>query len=88
MSPMGTTNIPTPAMKNMSKDEKYSVQLKQGRPIYGVELKVVDDKGNELPKDGESQGHLMVRGPWNVPGAAQESDPARFDKLECCTYGL
>ena len=64
MSPMGTTNIPTPAMKNMSKDEKYSVQLKQGRPIYGVELKVVDDKGNELPKDGESQGHLMVRGPW------------------------
>ena len=56
--------LPTPAMKNMSKDEKYSVQLKQGRPIYGVELKVVDDKGNELPKDGESQGHLMVRGPW------------------------
>ena len=56
MSPMGTTNIPTPAMKNMSKDEKYSVQLKQGRPIYGVELKVVDDKGNKLPNDGESQG--------------------------------
>ena len=64
MSTMGTTNILTPAMKNMSKDEKYSVQLKQGRPIYGVELKVVDDEGNELPKDGESQGHLMVRGPW------------------------
>ena len=64
MSPMGTTNIPTLAMKNMTKEEKYSVQLKQGRPIYGVELKVVDDTGKELPKDGESQGHLMVRGPW------------------------
>ena len=64
MSPMGTTNIPTLAMKKMTKEEKYSVQLKQGRPIYGVELKVVDDAGNELPKDGESQGHLLVRGPW------------------------
>jgi fatty-acyl-CoA synthase len=51
-------------MDNMSKEEKYAIQLKQGRPIYGVELKVVDDAGNELPKDGESQGHLMVRGPW------------------------
>ena len=34
MSPMGSTNIPTPAMKNMSKDENYSVQLKQASPIY------------------------------------------------------
>jgi fatty-acyl-CoA synthase len=57
MSPLGTTNVPTPEMENMSKEEKYAVQLKQGRPIYGVELKVVDDEGNELPKDGESQGH-------------------------------
>ena len=64
MSPLGTTNVPTLEMENMSKEEKYSIQLKQGRPIYGVELKVVDDSGNELPKDGESQGHLMVRGPW------------------------
>ena len=64
MSPMGTTNIPTPEMENMSKEEKYAIQLKQGRPIYGVELKVVDDAGNDLPHDGESQGHLLVRGPW------------------------
>ena len=64
MSPMGTTNIPTPEMENMSKKDKYAIQLKQGRPIYGVELKVVDDAGNELPHDGESQGHLLVRGPW------------------------
>lgn len=64
MSPLGTVNTPTPEMENMSKDEKYAIQLKQGKPIYGVELKVVDDAGIELPKDGESQGHLMVRGPW------------------------
>ena len=64
MSPLGTVNTPTPEMENMSRDEKYAIQLKQGKPIYGVELKVVDDAGIELPKDGESQGHLMVRGPW------------------------
>jgi fatty-acyl-CoA synthase len=64
MSPLGTINVPTSEMENMSKEEKYAIQLKQGKPIYGVELKVVDDAGIELPKDGESQGHLMVRGPW------------------------
>jgi acyl-CoA synthetase (AMP-forming)/AMP-acid ligase II len=64
MSPLGTSNFLTPEMKKMSKEERYAVQLKQGRPMYGVELKVVDDSGAELPHDGESQGHLLVRGPW------------------------
>ena len=64
MSPLGVTNLPTSAMENMNKQDKYAIQLKQGRPIYGVELKVVDDAGNDLPHDGESQGHLLVRGPW------------------------
>ena len=64
MSPLGTTNVPTLEMQNMSKEEKYAIQLKQGKPIYGVELKVVDDTGKDLPHDGESQGHLLVRGPW------------------------
>jgi len=64
MSPLGTSNFLTPEMKKMSKEERYSVQLKQGRPMYGVELKVVDDSGEDLPNDGESQGHLLVRGPW------------------------
>ena len=64
MSPLGTSNFLTPEMKKMSKEERYAVQLKQGRPMYGVELKVVDDSGADLPHDGESQGHLLVRGPW------------------------
>ena len=64
MSPLGTTNLPTPEMETMNKDEKYAIQLKQGRPVYGVELKIVDDSGDDLPNDGEAYGHLMVRGPW------------------------
>jgi fatty-acyl-CoA synthase len=64
MSPLGTSNFMTPEMEKMNKEDRYAVQLKQGRPMFGIELKVVDDSGKELPKDGESQGHLMVRGPW------------------------
>jgi len=64
MSPLGTSNFLTEEMRKMSKEDRYAVQLKQGRPMYGIELKVVDDSGKELPKDGESQGHLLVRGPW------------------------
>lgn len=64
MSPLGTTNLPTKEMEAMSKEEKYTLQLKQGRPVFGVELKIIDDSGNDLPNDGEAYGHLMVRGPW------------------------
>ncbi|MDP6119966.1 MAG: AMP-binding protein, partial [Rhodospirillales bacterium] len=40
------------------------IQLKQGRGIFGVEMKIVDDAGHELPRDGKAFGELMVRGPW------------------------
>ena len=41
---------------------------KQGRPIYGVDIKVEDDSGNELPRDGKSSGNLWVKGPWICSG--------------------
>lgn len=65
-SPLGTTNLVTPEMRKMDKDEMYAIQLKQGRACYGVELKIVDDSGNKLPHDGKAQGHLLVRGPWII----------------------
>ena len=46
---------------------------KQGRPLFGVEMKIVDDAGRELPHDGKSVGELLVRGPWIV-GAYYEDD--------------
>ena len=64
MSPLGTTNVPTRAMESMTKEDKYNLQLKQGRPCFGVELKITNDKGDALPNDGKSYGHLLVRGPW------------------------
>jgi fatty-acyl-CoA synthase len=47
-------------------EERHSVVAKQGKSVFGVELKVVDSEGAELPRDGVSQGELMVRGQWIV----------------------
>ena len=46
--------------------EKHSLIAKQGKSVFGVELKVVDERGATLPRDGASQGELMVRGQWIV----------------------
>jgi fatty-acyl-CoA synthase len=46
--------------------ERHSIIAKQGKSVFGVELKVVDAQGAELPRDGKSQGELMVRGQWIV----------------------
>jgi fatty-acyl-CoA synthase len=48
----------------MSDDERLMLQNKQGRSIYGVDMKIVDDQGKELPWDGKAFGDLLVRGPW------------------------
>jgi acyl-CoA synthetase (AMP-forming)/AMP-acid ligase II len=46
--------------------ERHSVIARQGKSVFGVEIKVVDEHGATLPRDGTSQGELMVRGPWIV----------------------
>jgi 3-(methylthio)propionyl---CoA ligase len=46
--------------------DQHSIIAKQGKPVFGVELKVVDETGATLPRDGVSQGELMVRGQWIV----------------------
>ncbi|MDN3640261.1 long-chain-fatty-acid--CoA ligase [Simiduia curdlanivorans] len=66
MSPLGTYNTLKPHMVNWSEPEKTKVRLKQGRPAYGVELKITDDHNNELPWDGKSSGAVKVRGPWVI----------------------
>ena len=66
MSPLGVTGKLKGKHTPLSKDEQFAVQIKQGRAVYGVELKVVDADGNPLPRDGKSSGELMVRGPWII----------------------
>ncbi|MEY8838999.1 long-chain fatty acid--CoA ligase, partial [Cribrihabitans sp. XS_ASV171] len=64
MSPLGTSNHPLAKHRDLPVEEQRKLRENQGRPPYGVELKIVDDAGKELPQDGVTQGDLMVRGHW------------------------
>ena len=68
MSPLGTVSVIKPSHMNSDKATRYRIQIKQGRPVFGVEMKIVDDQENELPHDGKAYGELMVRGPWITSG--------------------
>jgi acyl-CoA synthetase (AMP-forming)/AMP-acid ligase II len=65
-SPLGTVGTLNAEALTLSDDEKLDVQSKQGRALFGVEIKITDDSGKELPHDGKAFGHLLVRGPWVV----------------------
>jgi fatty-acyl-CoA synthase len=65
-SPIGTMGSPTPDWDDLDFDAKVDVTVKQGRVPFGVELRVVDDEGRELPRDGVSSGQLQIRGPWII----------------------
>ncbi len=62
MSPVGTTGCIKHASQHLQGDERIQLKLKQGRTPYLVEMKIVDD-GKELPRDGKTFGHLVVKGP-------------------------
>jgi len=66
MSPLGTSCTLTGKHVHLSEDAKQSILEKQGRAIFGVDMKIVDDDGHELPWDGKTYGNLLVRGPWVI----------------------
>jgi len=68
MSPIGTLNSPTADWDSLGTDEQWALRLKVGRPVFGVDVKIVDPEGREVAWDGESFGSLKVRGPWICSG--------------------
>jgi len=66
MSPVGTVAILKAKHLGMESDARMAVQATQGRAVYGVDMKIVDAEGAELPWDGKQSGELMVRGPWII----------------------
>ena len=66
MSPLGTVCTLKNAHLQLNTDEKMKVRLKQGRAVFGVDMKIVDPDGTELPWDGKTSGDLLVRGPWII----------------------
>ena len=67
-SPIGVIGNLLPKHRGLSKEEQTTVKMKQGRGVWGVELKIVDEEGRRLPHDGQAFGHLHVRGPWIASG--------------------
>jgi fatty-acyl-CoA synthase len=66
MSPLGTTGGLLAKHRDLPADEQRAILRKQGHAIFGVDMKIVDDDGNELPWDGQTFGHLYVKGPWII----------------------
>ena len=66
MSPLGTLCTLKNKHLLLSKEEQMKILLKQGRAIYGVDMKIVGDDGMALPHDGKAYGDLLVKGPWVV----------------------
>ena len=64
MSPLGSANASWDRRAAYDPETFAKLRQKAGRPIFGVEMKIVDDDGKELPWDGEAYGSLKVRGPW------------------------
>jgi fatty-acyl-CoA synthase len=63
MSPLGTLGTLKPEYAGLTGEARLDVQMKQGHPPFGVEMKIVDDSDRELPRDGKTFGRLKVRGP-------------------------
>jgi fatty-acyl-CoA synthase len=66
MSPIGTMSHLKSHMADWPDDQKFKVRAKQGTTVPGVEARIVDIDGRELPWDGQSFGELQVRGPWII----------------------
>ncbi len=64
MSPVGTGALRPRRWDAMSSDQQLDLKVKQGRVMWGVEMKIVDDNGRELPHDGKAFGLVKVKGPW------------------------
>ncbi|MGZ5827799.1 MAG: fatty-acid--CoA ligase [Xanthobacteraceae bacterium] len=75
MSPLGTLGSLKPEYADFKGEERLDIQSKQGHTPFGVEMKIIDDKGKKLPWDGKTFGRLMVRGPAVTKSYFKETAP-------------
>jgi 3-(methylthio)propionyl---CoA ligase len=81
VSPVGTYNTPKFDNAGLERAEMFRLREKQGRAVFGVDMRIVDDAGVEQPWDGVATGHLQARGPWvcsayfgGTPGDALDAE--------------
>ncbi|MFC5569041.1 3-(methylthio)propionyl-CoA ligase [Lysobacter yangpyeongensis] len=75
LSPIGTACSLKPELAALGSEQRLAVQAKQGRALFGVDMKIVDADGDELAWDGKAAGELMVRGHWVVAQYQSGADP-------------
>jgi len=90
MSPLGTAGTLKARQEKLPKSEREAIQGKQGRAIFGVDYRIVDENGRELPWDGKAFGDLQVRGPWVIKSyfKGEGGDPLKdgwFPTGDVCT---
>ncbi|MCG6955728.1 MAG: long-chain-fatty-acid--CoA ligase [Gemmatimonadetes bacterium] len=80
-SPIGTTCTLSALDEGLTDEQKVDVLMRQGRPLCGVRLRIVDAFGEPLPNDGEAMGELQIQGPWicsaylgDEPGSALDDE--------------
>lgn len=79
MSPLGTLSKLTWEQSRRAPDEQRTLREKQGHVMYGVDMKIVGEDGNELPWDGVAFGDLHVRGPWVIQRYFQKDESPLVD---------
>lgn len=91
MSPVGTVNFLKNNLQSISEGEQDKLLVKQGIPLYGVEMKIVNDDNEELAWDGIKFGTLKVKGPWVAAHYYQADNNDHdsdgwFDTGDVCTF--
>jgi len=80
MSPLGTLGSLKAGLDALPFEKRIDYKVKQGHPVFGVEMKIVDDNDKELPRDGKAFGRLKVRGPAIAKGYFKGEGKSSFDK--------
>ena len=79
MSPLGTASALMAEHSSLSREEQQRLRLKQGRPVFGIDLRIVDDQGVVQPWNGTNCGHLQVKGHWVISAYFKDDCEQRLD---------
>ncbi len=80
VSPLGTVCTLKKKQLDWPKDQQMRVLQRQGRALYGVDMKIVNGDGKEQPWDGKTYGDLMVKGPWVLDSYYKGTSPLVADE--------
>ena len=79
-SPIGTIRSLSPEARTLPEERREALRARQGRTVFGIELKVAGEGGAEVPRDGKTFGALKVRGPWVAAGYYKRSGDDVFEE--------